>query len=786
MKMTINKHWKFHLGDVPDAWQKDFDDCEWDAVTLPHDWAVSRPFSEEHSSGTGYLPGGIGWYRLSFVLPEEDRGKKIWICFDGVYKNSQVWCNGYYLGKRPYGYTAFRHDISDFAAFGSTENVITVKVSHEDIADSRWFTGSGITRQVHLEIQEKVYFGQYGVFFTTPECSTDETTVKVNCTIVNELTESSDVTVINRLISPDGDEAASMTTELSILPGSTEVITQTGVFPKLNIWSVNQPNLYTLKSSMIIDGVEVNSQNQKVGIRSFRFDPDKGFFLNGNLMKLKGVNVHHDAGCLGAAVPKNVWERRLIKLKAMGCNAIRMSHNPHSPQLYDLCDEMGFLVIDEAFDEWEGPKNKWSTGHNVYPPKHYGYAEDFPQWHDIDLRTMVRRDRNHPSVILWSIGNEIDYPNDPYAHPIFAKAVGNNDANKPEQERIYNPNRPNMERLAVLANRLIRIVKEEDDTRPATTAVSFPELSTHIGFIDSLDVVGYNYKEQYYVGDHERFPQKSFLGSEAIHSIEAWKAVTNNEFISGQFLWTGIDFLGETKGWPEHGSKAGILTMAGFEKSSYGFRRALWVDYPVISLVSARAEESENTRYDRNDKFERYWNYRPGEDILVRCYTNQPSVEFFLNGDSLGVKQLDNEKGYIELPVIFAEGVLSAKAQGVEAVLETVSAPCGIRLTPIETTLVSDGEAVAQIEVEVIDSKGRTVITDSSMLTVNVDGSASLLGIENGNIADNTPYSANYRRTHLGRAIIYVRASETEGETTVTVEGSLIGKAAVTIEVTGK
>jgi beta-galactosidase/beta-glucuronidase len=360
--------------------------------------------------------------------------------------------------------------------------------------------------------------------------------------------------------------------------GSSKVIVTKGTINDPALWSVENPNLYRLTTR--IDAVSkdgchyFDSYDQRVGIRKIQFDADKGFFLNDKPLKLKGVCVHHDAGCLGAAVPPEVWLRRLNYLKDMGCNAIRMSHNPHMPQVYDLCDALGFLVMDEAFDEWEGAKNKWSVGHNVYPPKHQGYFEDFPEWHERDLADLIKRDRNHPSIIMWSIGNEIDYPNDPYCHPMFTSMTGNNDNNKPKAERQYNPDKPNAERLSVIAAKLTRIVKACDTTRPVTAAAAFPELSAKIGFIDSFDVVGYNYKEQYYEDDHRNFPDKPFLGSENSHSYQAWKAVRDQEFISAQFLWTGIDYLGEAHGWPIHGSGAGVLSTAGFPKVSYYRRKS--------------------------------------------------------------------------------------------------------------------------------------------------------------------------------------------------------------------
>lgn len=770
MLTTLKDNWLFHLGDVPEAWQKDFKDGDWLPVVVPHDWAVSQPFSPAHSSGTGYLPGGTGWYRLHFNLPEEYRDKKLWVRFEGVYKNCQVWFNGYNLGKHAYGYTPFRFDISDFAAFGKTENVLSVRVCHEDISDSRWYTGSGITRSVRLEVQEKVYFGEYGVFFTTPEVRTDRAAVKISNTVVNMSGAPAGVSVRSILLDTEGREVLTLSTPVSLEAGEEKKVTLEGAVSNPRLWSPEEPYLYTLVSELELDGKACNRRGESVGIRDARFCPDGGFFLNGKNLKLKGVCMHHDGGCLGAAVPKKAWKRRLLKLKAMGCNAVRMSHNPHSPEVYELCDELGFLAIDEAFDEWENPKNKWSTGHNVYPPKHQGYAEDFHAWHESDLRAMVRRDRNHPSVILWSIGNEIDYPNDPYAHPKFAASTGNNDGNKPDQERIYNPARPNMERLSVIAALLVRIVKEEDDTRPVTAAAAFPELSTHIGFIDALDVVGYNYKEEFYEQDHRRFPQKSFLGSENSHSMEAWRAVRDNEYISGQFLWTGIDFLGEAYGWPIHGSMAGLLTIAGFEKPDYYFRQGLWSERPVVQLATARQIPEGTPKWQSRMGDSLNWNYTRGEEITVRCYTNCPTVDIRLNGVSQGIYRLADfeDQGYIRCIVGYSEGTLEAVATAgdgtvVTSALRTTGAPSAMTVTPDCTALKADGEDIAQLEVTVTDEEGNRVYNASDMISVTVEGQGTLLGLENGDQADNTEYSAPRRRAFHGKLLIYVRTSKQAG-----------------------
>ena len=769
--MLLDTNWYFHLGDLENAYEKNYADTNWRQVTLPHDWSVEYPKDRSLSSGTGYVIGGTAWYRKHFTLSSDAKGKKYFLCFDGVYKNSQVWINGYYLGKRPNGYISFRYDVTDFLNYDNENNVVAVRVCHEDIADSRWFTGSGITRKVTLLQYGEVYPCEYGIFFQTPKVSDASAEIVVeNELVLSELAadNNAEVTVQSTLF--DGESAIAVLEASAILTkGTPKTVTTSGTIAAPKLWSPENPALYTLRTSVVLpNGKTVVVDEQKVGIRSIRFDADHGFFLNEKPTIFKGVCLHHDGGALGAAMTKGTWRRRLDKLKNMGCNAIRTSHNPHANELYELCDEMGFLVMDEAFDEWEGCKNKWYRGHNVYPPKHQGYANDFPEWHERDLTAQIRRDRNHPSVVLFSIGNEIDYPNDPYNHESFLTMTGNNDANKPEEERRFRSDRPNMERLTVISKKLAAIAKKADPTRPVTAAVAFPELSANLGYIDHLDVVGYNYKEHLYEQDHSRFPDKPFIGSENSPSFAAWKWVKKLPFISGQFLWIGIDYLGECGGWPSHTHGSGNLSTAGFEKARYYSRQSWWSDKPMIHICTAR----KNADLGEWKLVADCWNYVPGEEIEVRCYTN--CTDLMLSINDVPVKtagEYVEELGFYRWFVPFEPGKITAGARvpndmeqryiteqpctvspdgglTLHHTLETVGAPVQLGMEVVSS------EDIIQIEISVLDADGRRVTTDQSRIDVHIEGNHEYLGLDNGDTRDVTDYRASFRNALEGRLML--------------------------------
>jgi beta-galactosidase len=785
MTNDLNRDWRFCRGDEPKAWYRGFDDSSWREVTIPHDWSVEEPFSEEHSSGTGYLPGGTGWYRRTFALPQELQGRRVYVTFEGVYNHSQVWCNSYYIGKRPYGYSTFTYDITDFVAFGEANNVIAVKVDHKDIADSRWFTGSGIYRDVYLTVTDPIHIEQYGVFVSTPEVSEEHATVAVNVRLSNASQDDVTVQITNTLMDAEGTPIHSAIEAVPIASGSTIAVDQTIAIASPRLWSPDSPSLYTVLTEIRKDGDLVDHMETPVGIRWFEFDADRGFFLNGVHMKIKGVCVHHDAGCLGAAVPAKVWRRRLEALKEMGCNAIRMSHNPPAPNLLDLCDRMGFLVMDEAFDEWEGVKNKWSTGHNVYPPKHYGYYEDFPQWGEQDIKEMVLRDRNHPSIILWSIGNEVDYPNDPYCHPIFETMTGNNDANKPAAERVYDPNKPNAARLATIARRLAAYVKECDPTRPVTAALAFPELSNLTGYADALDVVGYNYKEHRYEEDRRRYPGRVIYGSENSPQLAAWLAVRDNDAVCAQFIWTGIDYLGEAHGWPVRAAGAGFLDLAGFKKPSYYFRRSLWSREPMAFLTSkALGDTGREHRWNGGSP---HWNWQSGDELAVNCYTNCETAELFINGRSLGIKKLqDFPQGFLTWETGYEAGSVNvvataADGQSCTFALQTAGQAANLAMACDTQELTADGLDIAHIEIQVTDPSGLPVYLADHEITLSLEGPGEILGLENSSVQDLQPYSSKTRRAYHGKLLAYIRSTTLAGPIVVKAHSLSLAPASIVI-----
>lgn len=779
--------WRFQLGDAPDAWARGFDDSGWRDVTVPHDWSVELPFAEYCSSGTGYLPGGVGWYRARVPLTgwNPADGGTLMLRFFGIYKNARVWVNGYHLGGRPSGHAEFAFDLSEIAGYAKADDlVISVRVEHTDISDSRWYNGSGITRQVVLERHQPVRVAEYGTAFTTLAADAESATIRIVQTLVNTGREAATVVVRHELRSLTSGVVQLYETSVDLPEDGSETVEVTGAVQQPELWSDTAPNLYRLTTTLEWQAggrARQASYAETVGIRTFRFDAETGFSINGARRKLKGVCLHEDAGCLGTAVPLEVWLRRLLALKAAGCNGVRMAHNPHARELYALCDLLGFFVIDEAFDEWENAKNKWWQGHNVYPPRHQGYAKDFPDWHERDLVAMIDAHRNHPSIIAWSIGNEIDYPNDPYASPMFEAMTGNNDANKSARQRAYDPDRPDAMRLPKIARRLIEIVRRADATRPVTLAAAFPELSRHTGFFDGLDVIGYNYKEHLYEADHAALPDRPLLGSENSHRYADWRHAADKDYIAGQFLWTGIDYLGEARGWPVHGSGAGLLDLAGFDKPIWHVRRSWWADEPVARMVTRPYVDTPDKNF-WSHPVGRDWGDADGTPIEVLCFANGEARRLRC-GDRTVELAWDETEGWwtavvparaepLVLEVLRDDVVVTRDelvGRGTAVRLEAViwEAPPGLLARCAAAGISPAG--IVQVECVLRDAAG-TVAADERLVTARVEG-GRLLGLENGDLADNAPYAEPTRRTMNGRLIVYVRPDEGRAVLHVTAEG---------------
>jgi beta-galactosidase len=762
--------WRFSKGDFPTAAMSAFNDSTWRRVNLPHDWSIEGPFSPDYASSTGYAPGGIGWYRKHFRVDSSAKGKIVMIEFDGVYDHSEVWVNGHFVGGRPYGYSSFECDLTPHLKFGSEDNVVAVRADHSRFADSRWYTGSGIYRHVRLRITDRLRIAHWGTYVTTPEVKENSAVIRIETTVENNAGTTRKLSLQSEIITPDGRVAGNLITNGSLDNNTNQSIVQQITIERPQPWTLEAPRLYTLRSRLSVDSTAVDETTTAFGVRTLRFDPNNGFFLNGTPMKLKGVCIHHDAGCLGAAVPEKVLERRLRLLKELGVNAIRTSHNPPAPELLDLCDRLGLLVKDEAFDEFTPAKNKWVTGRNNGLPARFGYAENFEEWSVRDIQDMVRRDRNHPSVILWSIGNEIDYANDPFSHPILGKE--------------YHPENPPAENLVKHARPLIEAVKTLDRTRPVTAALANVAMSDAVGLGELLDVVGYNYQESRYPSDHAKYPQRFIFGSENRHPYADWAVVRDNDYVAGQFLWTGIDYLGEANRWPNRGSGAGLLDLCGFKKPLAWFRQSLWSDQPMVYLCAASEDGSAGRGRMRGEES---WNWPSNSttSITVRCFTTCPEVALTLNDKTLGTKKLSEATdGALIWRVPFEPGVLKAVGrQGdkpvCEFVLKTAGAASRIELLPDVTQLSADGKDVCHVEFRIVDSQGVRVPDAGNELTFELDGPAEILGIENGDLNSPESYQTRTHKAYHGRGLAILQSSTAAGRITLTATSPGMDPASV-------
>ncbi|HXS93959.1 MAG TPA: glycoside hydrolase family 2 TIM barrel-domain containing protein [Candidatus Limnocylindrales bacterium] len=795
--------WKFLKGDAPGAEAVAFADGGWRSLDVPHDWSVEGPFAQNEPSGGagGNAPTGIGWYRKHFRVPASYQGRKVAIDFDGVYQNSEVWINGQYLGKRPFGYISFSYDLTPHLNW-SGDNVVAVKVDNSRQPGSRWYSGSGIYRHTWLTAVNPAHVAQWGTFVTTPRVSKDAATVNVRTRVGNARASGATCTLGTAIVDRDGKVVQSHEVSQQIAPNGEYEFTQQLTVTQPNLWSVNSPYLYKVCSTVSLGGQISDDYETPLGIREAIFDADRGFLLNGEHVKLNGVCLHHDAGCLGAAVPERVWERRLETLREMGCNAIRTSHNPPAPEFLDLCDRMGFLVMNEAFDEWMAGKGQVRGN---------GYSLHFAEWHERDVTDFVRRDRNHPSVVLWSCGNEI--PDQLSAHGVE------------------------------ILRDLLDIFHREDPTRFVTAAcdqIAAEPKAASPEFLGMLDVVGYNYadrwrerKELYYSEDKLAHPGWRMIGTESIgmggvrgdyrgmeplapgqtpaaaptggrgggrgfgrgmrglDTEELWRFVRTHDYVAGDFMWTGIDYLGESF-WPNHGASSGCIDSCGFPKDGYYFYQSQWTTKPMLYLFP-------------------HWNWkgREGQFLTVVCYTNCDNVELFVNGKSVGMKGyafprfgMQGRYGqagpqamngvrttndlHLAWDVPYEPGTLRAVAtKGGQVVatqeIATTGEPAAIEISADRDAIRADRRDVAHMTVKVVDAEGRVHPDADNEIMFDVQGDGKLIGVDNGDMSNAEDYKGKQKKAFHGMCLGIVQATATAGRIRVTASSPGLKPATVTI-----
>jgi beta-galactosidase len=784
-RLLMDYGWTFTKGDPVGAEGPGFDDSGWRSLDLPHDWSIEGPYDESAPTGGrgGYLPTGIGWYRRAFTLPDGSQGRRVSIEFDGVYQNSDVWINGRHLGGRPNGYISFHYDLTPHLVEG--ENVVAVRVDNSRQPNSRWYSGSGIYRHVWLTVTNPLHIGHWGTYVTTPEVDAASALVAVRTRIVNDGSGERHGTLRSAILDASGAELAGSEASFVLAAGEETDIAQQFPVAAPALWSPDTPALYTLRTTVLDpSGRAVDETDTPFGIRSIAFDADRGFLLNGARVKMLGVNLHHDGGPVGAAVPEAVWERRLKLLMKMGVNAIRTAHNPPAPEFLDLCDRLGLLVMDEAFDEWTHGKVE------------YGYHRYFDEWAERDLVDFMRRDRNHPSVVLWSLGNEIGEQHAPGGHEVLRM--------------------------------LVEIAHREDPTRPVTTGndhIYADDGATTLEFLELLDVVGYNYvdrwherRELYAAPDRYAHPDWKLIGTESgpvwgtrgeysvgddpdrvqpwytvgmIRAEQLWRFVALNDYFAGDFMWTGIDYLGESR-WPRKNSTSGQLDLVGFPDDGYFFYRSRWTEEPMIHLFP-------------------HWNWpgREGRFIPVLAYTNCDAVELYLNGRLIGEKRLEFPRqgtsggwNSYERPQVFPTtadlhltwdvpyepGVLRAvgKRNGEVVVTQevrTAGSAAALRLSVDRSEIRAGIRDVAHVEVAVVDADGVVVPTANDLVRFTVEGPARLLAVGNGDPTDHSPYQAQERRAFHGLLLAMIQSTNEAGVVQVRAQADGLEPASMEITV---
>ncbi|MCX6239750.1 MAG: DUF4982 domain-containing protein [Bacteroidia bacterium] len=745
--LNFDNDWRFLKDDAKGAEVPTYDDSKWRKLDVPHDWSIEGPYDKENptSRGGGYLPAGIGWYRKSFTVNDADAKQKFFIEFDGVMANSDVWINGFHLGKRPYGYISFSYDLTGHLKFGKREsNILAVRADNTIQPASRYYTGAGIYRHVRLVVINPVHIGQWGVYVSTLQVSDKKALINFQVKVNNESSASNSIILETTILDPSGKVVKSAESKQTAPSGKSVTIDQTIEVANPELWNLDQPNLYKAITKIKSAKNTIDEQSNFFGIRDSKFEAATGYWLNGKNIKIKGVCLHHDAGALGSAVPVRAWERRLELLKEVGVNAIRTAHNPDAPEFLDLCDRMGFLVMDETFDTWTAPKPNGEKGYNQY----------FTQWWEIDTRDMVLRDRNHPSIIIYSVGNEIhDYLNDSTGFKKY----------KDQQDLIH----------------------QLDPGRPVTMALFRPNVSKVYsnGFIEKMDGVGQNYRENELVAIHKAKPDQIVIGTENGHTLQAWLTLRDNPFMSGQFLWVGIDYLGEAQ-WPNISFYKGLFDRTGGWNQPGYQRQSWWSDKPVVHIV--RKEDNAGM-----GDWVANWtpiDFGTYDDARVQVYSNCDEVELFLNGKSLGSKTKPADDSPRSWEVTFEKGSLKAVARnkGKEVAsdeLKTAGDPVKIILTADKSKITKNWDDVSYVTAKVVDANGIICPNADKLVSFVVSESGMISAVDNGDVVSHEAYQASERHTFNGQCIAILKAKSASGKIRVTASSPELTSGEVTIEI---
>jgi beta-galactosidase len=757
-RKNIDFDWRFCLGDAPSAEQPKHDDSAWRTVDLPHDWSIEGEYAEDHPSGKrgGFLPAGIGWYRKTFDCPEEWLAKKVFVEFDGIYMNSDVWINGHHLGHRPNGYIGFEYDLTPYLQPGG--NVIAVRADATLAPSGRWYTGCGIYRHVRITLADPVRVAHWGTYVTTPEVSDSNAKVAISTTLRNDSAAPRSVTLISAIVDAERRTVCTAVAQAAIPAGAEATFSQNETITAPNLWSPEKPYLYTLHTTVKEGDAILDEYETPFGVRHYAFHADRGFEFNGRPMKLQGICHHHDAGPVGAAVPDKVLERRLRLLKSMGCNAIRTGHHPMAPEFYELCDTIGFFVVDEAFDGWSQTK---ATG---------DYGLYFDEWWRRDLRDIMLRDRNHPSIILWSLGNEVPGKTDEQT-TLMQNFVHEIDPTRPVtcgrgEDGIldvqgYNGHggKPGVLEEVHANHPHLKIILTEEPHTFQTRGFYRTQTWWRDKNQPRFEVPNLTEEEIFFDGALQY--NSSYDNSGVRNSARnSWRRTRDLPFVGGEFRWTGFDYLGESFGWPARMANFGILDLCGFPKDHYFLYQSLWTSEPMIHLLP-------------------HWTHpgKEGVTIPVWVYTNCERAELFLNGKSFGVRSIGDEM-YIQWDVPYEPGELKAVGykggkQLVEKVAHTAAAAYGIRLEADNVQLAEYNRDVSHVAFSIVDRDGHLVPHAADRVTFHLRGPVRNLGLDNGDPLDLSPHKVNERKAFYGMGMGIFQSTLEPGDIELTAAGIL-------------